>query len=115
MRKAIAEKRPAKHRPLSDESINKTIARLAQVLEVAVEYGHIDRNPAVGRRRLKVAKPRRRYLGRAVQIGTLLDAAGELDREAREDRKGGRRALLATLVFPLRPDPLKTRTAATPR
>ncbi len=36
---------------LSATSINKTITRLAQVLEVAVEYGLIERNPARGRRR----------------------------------------------------------------
>ena len=33
---------------LSTMSINKTITRLAQILEVAVEYGHIDRNLAEG-------------------------------------------------------------------
>jgi integrase len=39
---------------LSVTSINKTLTRLAQILEVAVEYGLIDRNPAKGtRRRLK--------------------------------------------------------------
>jgi integrase len=85
---------------LSDESINKTLTRLAQILEVAVEYGHLDRNPAAGkRRRLKVSRPRRAYLDRAVQMTALLDAAGRLDREARADRRGGRRALLATLMF----------------
>lgn len=36
---------------LSVTSINKTITRLAQILEVAVEYGLIERNPARGRRR----------------------------------------------------------------
>jgi integrase len=99
--KAAAKKgKKPDQRPLSNESINKTITRLGQILEVAVEYGYLDRNPAKGkRRRLSVARPRSRYLDRAVQITALLDAAGDLDREAREDRKGARRALLAALVF----------------
>lgn len=82
---------------LSNETINKTLVRLAQILEVAVEYGHLERNPAAGRRRrLKVARPQRSYLDRAEHIEALLDAADELDRHGRGD---GRRALLATLVF----------------
>jgi hypothetical protein len=36
---------------LSAESINKTLTMLAAVLEQAVEYELIDRNPAVGKRR----------------------------------------------------------------
>jgi integrase len=87
-------------RPLSNETINKTLTRLAQILEVAVEYGYIERNPAAGRRRkLKVAKPQRTYLDRAAQILALLDAAKELDDEARSDRRIARRPLLATLVL----------------
>ncbi|MHB8660196.1 MAG: tyrosine-type recombinase/integrase, partial [Solirubrobacteraceae bacterium] len=43
---------------LSPTSINKTITRLAQILEVAVEYELIDRNPAKGRRRrVKASRP----------------------------------------------------------
>jgi integrase len=38
-------------------AINKTLKRLSQILEVAEEYGHIDRNPARGkRRRVKAPK-----------------------------------------------------------
>ncbi len=45
---------------LSATSINKTITRLAQILEVAVEYGMLDRNPARGKRgRSRRAHPRR--------------------------------------------------------
>ncbi len=87
---------------LSATSINKTITRLGQVLEVAVERELIARNPArVGgkRRRLKVTRPRRSYLDRADQIAALLDAAGQLDAEAASNRGHGRRALLATLTF----------------
>jgi integrase len=95
-------KRHRPRRPLSAVSINKTITRLGQILEVAVERELIPRNAAkVGgkRRRLKAAKPARVYLDRAEQIAALLDAASELDREARSNGKIARRALLATLTF----------------
>jgi integrase len=43
---------------LGPTSINKTIARLAQNLDLAVEYGHIQANPARGRRRrMKSTQP----------------------------------------------------------
>ena len=61
-------------RPLSNAIINKTLTRLAQILEEAVEYGYIDRNPAKGRkRRLRVSEPRRASIG-AVQVAALLEA-----------------------------------------
>jgi integrase len=98
------DSRGCKHRrprrPLSVTSINKTITRLAQILEAAVEYGLIERNTAKGkRRRLKAVKPAPVWLDSAEHIQALLDAAGELDREARADQQVPRRALLATLVF----------------
>ena len=82
-------------------SINKTIQRLAQILDVAVERELIDRNPARGkRRRLKQRKPVRTTLDRAEQIEALISAARELDREARVDRRAiPRAALLSTLLF----------------
>jgi hypothetical protein len=40
---------PTSHRPLGNETINKT--RLGQVLDLAVEYGHLPANPARGQRR----------------------------------------------------------------
>lgn len=95
-------KRQRRRRPLSAVSVNKTITRLGQILEVAVERELIQRNPAkVGgkRRRLKTTKPTRVYLDRAEQIAALLDAAGELDHEARSNGRIARRALLATLTF----------------
>jgi integrase len=85
---------------LSPTSINKTITRLGQILEVAVERELIPRNPAkVGgkRRKLKTRKPERSYLDRGDQIESLLDAAGELDQTGRGPRV--RRLLLAALVF----------------
>jgi integrase len=84
---------------LAPSSINKTIATLATILEVAVEYDLIARNPAHGRRRrLRSPAPKRPWLDRADHIVALLDGARELDCQARAGR-GQRRALLATLVF----------------
>lgn len=108
--KSIAEARerqlalpPAKRkrlpRPLSNGSINKTIRLLAAILEQAVEYSHIDRNPARGRKRLlKESKPTRSYL-QPEQVAALLSAAESLDADAREGDSGRRRPLLATLVL----------------
>ncbi len=99
--------RKRSRRALSVTSINKTITRLGQILEVAVEYGLIGVNPAKGRRRrLKPQKAAPVWLDRAEHIEALLDAAGALDHHAEakggHDQKGGlvyRRALLSTLVF----------------
>jgi integrase len=98
-RRGNAYLRPLK--PLSATSINKTITRLGQILEDAVEYGYLDRNPARGkRRRLKASKPAPVWLDRAEHIEALLAAAGQLDEEARADRSHiARRAIIATLVF----------------
>jgi integrase len=86
-------------RPLSNGSINKTIRLLAAVLEQAVEYGYLDRNPARGRKRLlKEDKPNRTYL-QPEQVAALLSAAGQLDTEARKGDTGRRRPLLATLTL----------------
>jgi integrase len=90
-------------RPLSATSINKTITRLGQILEVAAERELIARNPVkVGgkRRRMKASTPTRAHLDRAEQIAALLDAAGRLDAErTRPDQRLPRRAMVATLVF----------------
>jgi integrase len=88
---------------LSADTINGTLTRLGQILDVADERGLIDRNPLrvnPRRRKLKASKPRTVWLDRAEQIEALLSAAAELDREARADRGHvGRRAMLATMVF----------------
>jgi integrase len=70
------------------------------VLEVAIEYGYLDRNPARGRRRrLKATAPKRTWL-EPEQVAPLLDAAGAIDAErTRSDDPGGRRAMLATLTL----------------
>ena len=100
---AVARARDHKidRRPLSNSTINRTIGLLAQILDVAVEYGHIPANPAAGKRRkLKADRPQRAYLDSAAHIRALLDAAAELDKGSRADRQHvNRRAQLATLIF----------------
>jgi integrase-like protein len=65
---------------LKARSINMTLALLAQILEVAVEYGHLDRNPAAGRRRrLKAPRPRPVHLDSAEHLAVLLEAASAID------------------------------------
>ena len=87
---------------LSAASINKTVTRLC------ADVGHRGRipgveiasNPARGRRRrLKATVPAPVWLDSAEQIAALLDAAGELDREAQEERQLPSRAILATLTL----------------
>jgi integrase len=77
------------------------ITLLGQILQQAVDYELIDRNPVrVGGRSarfLKRARPNRSFL-EVDEFDALLVAAGELEAEARTDFKGlGRRAMLATL------------------
>ena len=90
-------------RPLSNETINKLLVRLGQILDVAEERELIARNPMrvnTRNRKLKVDRPARSYLDSARQIGAFLDAAGALDRDGRSDhRHMARRAMFATLVF----------------
>lgn len=84
---------------LGGESINKTLVLLGAILEVAVEYGHIDRNAAKGkRRRVRVSRPAAVYLDSAQHIAALLEAASDLD-SRKEARTFGRRPLIAALVF----------------
>ena len=96
----IAEKLAAE-KPLSPTSINMTLTLLGAILEVAVERDLIARNPARGRRRrVRERVPRRTHLETASQISALLEAADELDREARPSaRHVKRRAMIAVLVF----------------
>jgi len=94
---------------LGPASINRTISVLASVLETAVEYELIGRNPAHGRRRrLTAATPKRWWLDSAEQIDALLTAAAKLDDQAREleekrapanRRTVHRRAILAVLAL----------------
>lgn len=60
---------------LAANAVNKTIIRLAQVLEVALEYGHIERNPAKGkRRRARATEPKRTWV-EPEQLPALIEAA----------------------------------------
>lgn len=111
-RKAITDGRPLRDdagrmlRPLGSDSINKTLKILAAVLDQAIEYGripsrdgHAPANPARGtRRRLKVDRPRPVHLDGVDQLVAMLDAARELDADAKT-RTAGRHALVATLMF----------------
>jgi len=84
---------------LSATSINKTITRLGQILERAVEYELLHRNPArIGNRKLKPVRARAIHLDSAGLICALLDAAKDLD-EAKGSKTSGRRALVATLTL----------------
>ena len=96
-----ATKLAERPRPLSARSINATITLLAQILEAAVDRALMPRNPARGRgRKIRERPPTRSYLETAAQITALLDAATEMDQEARIDRRHiERHAILATLVF----------------
>ena len=63
-------------RPLSNGTINRTLTRLGQILEEAVEHRHITQNPMrLGRRKLKARRPRRASLD-ARQVTALLAEAG---------------------------------------
>ena len=87
---------------LSATSINKTLTRLGQILELAVERELLNRNVAkVGgkRRRVKPVRPTRTYLDRAEQITALLDAARRIDADANKNGQLAREQLLATIVF----------------
>jgi integrase len=84
---------------LSPATVNKLLGTLSAILDLAVEYGYINRNPAKGkRRRLPSASPQRSWLDKAEHIAALLGGAGELDKSARV-RHGQRRALIAVLAF----------------
>lgn len=84
-------------RALSPRSIDMHISLLAQILAVAVDHGHLQSNPATGRRRrLKVDRPRPVHLDSAEHIAALLEAASELDQATRAT---GRRAAIAVLLL----------------
>ncbi len=93
--------RKRKARPLSPRSINMTVTLLGAILERARKRKLIDGSPAKDKDlRVKEREPARSYLDTAAQIEALLDAAGELDREATKERRHiERRAALATLTF----------------
>jgi integrase len=86
---------------LSAGTINRTLTRLGQILDVAHERELIDRNPVrvnPKRRKVKALRPRPVYLDSVDQIAAVLDAAATLDAKPKA-RTAGRRAFMATLIF----------------
>lgn len=67
---------------LSNNSINKTLTRLSQILEDAFEYGKINRNPAKGKRRRLKGEQRARPWIEPEQLLALLDGADPFSRPA---------------------------------
>ena len=56
----------------------KLLGSLSSILELAVEYAHVERNVAHGkRRRIKVISPERCYINRADHLSALLDGAAK--------------------------------------
>ena len=75
----IRDRAGRRARPLSPSSIKKLIDTLGAVLDDAVEDGHLDHNPARGKRmRVRVPKPARTFL-EMDELVALMDAASELD------------------------------------
>lgn len=65
--------------PLGPASIRKVLGGLAAILNDAVEDGHIEHNPARGKRmRVHVPRPRRSFL-EMDELAALLDAAASQD------------------------------------
>lgn len=63
-------------RPLGPPSMKKVLTALATILDEAMEDGHIDHNPARGRRmRVRVPKPKRIFL-EIDELASVEDAAG---------------------------------------
>ncbi len=103
--RAIERGRPRRNywgqalRPLAPFTINQTIRYLRHFLATALEYDHVERNVAAGRRRLLREKKKPPvYLDSAAHIEVLLEAAAQLDRDPRY-RNSDREAIVATLVF----------------
>jgi integrase len=86
--------------PLANSSINKILTLLSQIMQRAVDYGYIERNP------VKVGERTERFMPASKTVKTflevdeflsLLEAAGELDNAVRRDQRTGRRGALAAL------------------
>jgi integrase len=87
-----------RRRPLSNRSINMLLTLLGQILQQACDYELIGSNPVrVKGRFLKQPKEKKTFL-EIDEFHSLLDAAGQLEEEARRNIQGlGRRAMVATL------------------
>jgi len=97
-REPLRDSRGQRRIPLSNDSINKTLVTLTQILDSAVERGLLESNPARGkRRRLKVVKPVRRQL-EADDLKELLAVAGDMDRNLYRGHRIGRRPMIAAMA-----------------
>jgi integrase len=77
----LRDKRGRRVVPLGPASLRKLMDGLGAIFDDAVEDGHVERNPARGKRmRVHVPKPRRTFL-EMDELACLLDAASEQDRE----------------------------------
>jgi site-specific recombinase XerD len=89
-----------KRRPLANTSTNAMITLLGQIMQQALDYELVERNPVrVGGRSarfVKRSRPDRTFLV-VDEYLALLDAAGELEAEARSAFKGLGRRAMATL------------------
>jgi hypothetical protein len=84
--------------PLGPASIRKLIDTLAAILDDAIEDGHIDRNPARGKRmRVRVPKPRRTFL-ELDELAAVIDAAAMQDAPSTPPRVKAKGGATATLV-----------------
>jgi integrase len=84
--------------PLGPSSIRKLLDTLAAILDDAIEDGHIERNPARGRRmRVRVPKPPRTFL-ELDELNALIDAAAEQDAPATPAKVAATRGDTATKV-----------------
>jgi integrase len=74
--------------PLGPNSIRKQLTALASILDDAVEDGHLDHNPARGKRmRVHVPRPRRTFL-EMDELAALLDSAAEQEAPYRREDQG---------------------------
>jgi integrase len=96
---ATVEERAALPRPLGNRTIKKTLTRLSQILETAVEHELITRNVArSASRRLRASEPTRTYIDTSDQMLAMLAGASAVDARA-EVHFGRARAAIATLMF----------------
>jgi integrase len=78
----VRDARNRRRVPLGPASMRKLMDMLAAILDDAIEDGHIDRNPARGRRmRIRVPKPPRTFL-ELDELIALIDAAAAQDQPA---------------------------------
>ncbi len=79
----IRDQRGRRRVPLGPASLRKLIDTLAAILDDAIEDGHINHNPARGRRmRVRVPKPNRTFL-EMDELACLLDAASAQEQPLR--------------------------------